>query len=380
MIIVTDKKNCVGCHACYNRCPVKAIEMIEDEKGFLYPKVNKEKCINCNLCQKVCPILNQRQIENEPKAYAVKNKNDMIRKQSSSGGVFSLLAENVLQDGGVVFGVTFDEKWRAKHIYAESKEELQKFRGSKYLQSTIGDTYAKAKTFLENGRKVMFTGTPCQIEGLKAFLGKEYENLITQDIICHGVPSPKVHDKYVEFIRKRVNGEKIEEINHRAKRDSWKDYKIYIKFNNNEYIQSHNTDLYMQAFLKNTSLRDSCYDCKFKKKNRISDITLADFWGIENVLPELNDDKGVSLVIVNSENGKKIFEQIKDKIDYRNVDFEQAIQNNPSMINSSKEDPNREDFFKHIDDTPFDRLVSKYTYKVSIVRRVLNKAKKIFRI
>ena len=177
MIEITDKTKCMGCHACYNRCPVQAIEMVEDEKGFKYPQVNKEKCINCGLCEKVCPILNQVKVENKPVAYAVKNLEEEIRKQSSSGGMFTLLAESILNDVGVVFGAAFDENWKLKHTYVENIEGLQIFRGSKYLQSTIGDTYAKVKEFLDSGRKVMFTGTPCQIEGLKAYLGKHMKDI-----------------------------------------------------------------------------------------------------------------------------------------------------------------------------------------------------------
>ena len=307
MIEIKDKTRCMGCHACYNRCPVQAIEMVEDEKGFKYPQVNKEKCINCGLCERVCPILNQRKVKNTPKAYAVKNKNEEVREKSSSGGMFSLLAEKVLQDGGVVFGVAFDENWQLKHIYVENIEDLQIFRGSKYLQSIVGETYSKLKDFLIEGRKVMYTGTPCQIEGLKSYLGKEYENLFTQDIICHGVPSPKVHERYLKYLRDKYKTKNIKNIIHRTKINGWKNWCVNIKFDNSEYIKAHEQDPYMQAFLRNTSLRESCYNCQFKKKHRISYITLADFWGIENIAPEMDDNKGTSLVIINSEKGKQIF-------------------------------------------------------------------------
>ena len=377
MIEITDKTKCMGCHACYNRCPVQAIQMVEDEKGFKYPQVNKEKCINCGLCEKVCPILNQVKVENKPVAYAVKNLEEEIRKQSSSGGMFTLLAESILNDGGVVFGAAFDENWKLKHTYAENVENLSIFRGSKYLQSTIGDTYAKVKEFLNNGRKVMFTGTPCQIEGLKSYLGKESDNLFTQDIICHGVPSSKVHERYLEYLKDRYKSEKIENIVHRTKINGWKNWCVKVALNNSEYIKSHNDDPYMQAFLRNTSLRESCYNCQFKKKHRISDITLADFWGIENVAPEMDDDKGTSLVIVNSEKGKQIFEQIKDKIIYKQVDFEEAIRYNPSMTKSVKPDYNREKFFENLDKMPFDKLVKKYTYTPSIIKRIYWKVKRI---
>ena len=377
MIEIKDKTRCMGCHACYNKCPVKAIEMVEDEKGFKYPQVNKEKCINCGLCEKVCPILNQINIANEPKAYAVKNKNEEVREKSSSGGMFSLLAEKVLQDGGVVFGAAFDEDWQLKHTYVENIEDLQIFRGSKYLQSVVGDTYSKVKDFLVEGRKVMYTGTPCQIEGLKAYLGKDYEDLLTQDIICHGVPSPKVHKKYLGYLKDKYKSQNIKSIIHRTKINGWKNWCVNIKFDNSEYIESHNKEPYMQSFLRNTSLRESCYNCQFKKKHRISDITLADFWGIENVAPEMDDDRGTSLVIINSEKGKKIFEQIKDKINYKQVDFEEAIRYNPSMTTSVKPDPNREKFFENLDKMPFDELVKKYTYTPSVFKRILWKVKRV---
>lgn len=377
MIEINDKTKCMGCHACYNKCPVQAIEMVEDEMGFKYPRANKEKCINCGLCERVCPILNPTKIENKPKAYAVKNKDEEVRSKSSSGGMFTLLAESILEDGGVVFGVAFDENWKLKHTYMENVDGLQIFRGSKYLQSTIGDTYAKVKEFLHSGRKVMFTGTPCQIEGLKAYLGKENDNLFTQDIICHGVPSSKVHEKYLEYLKSKCKTEKIENIVHRTKIKGWKNWCVNVKFNNSEYIKSHNDDPYMQAFLKNTSLRESCYNCKFKKKHRVSDITLADFWGIENIAPEMDDNKGTSLVIINSEKGKQIFEQIKDKIIYKQVDFEEAIRYNPSMTSSAKKDSNREKFFENLDKMPFDKLVKKYTYTPSIFKKVYWKLKRI---
>lgn len=372
MIEIQDKTNCMGCHACYNKCPVKAIEMVEDDKGFKYPNVNKEKCINCGLCEKVCPILNKNKIENKPKAFAVKNRNEEIREQSSSGGMFTLLAESVIKDGGVVFGAEFDESWKLKHTCAENIEDLQKFRGSKYLQSTIGDTYKNVKELLTEGRKVLFTGTPCQIEGLKSYLEKEYENLLTQDIICHGVPSPKIHDRYIKSIMRRYKAKNIENITHRTKVKGWKNWCVRIKLDNKEYIKSHNEDIYMQAFLQNITLRESCYNCQFKKKNRISDITLADFWGIEKVVPEMDDDKGTSLVIINSKKGQKIFDELKEKIIYKEVDFEKSITDNPSMTASSKENPNRTGFFDDLDKMSFDKLAKKYIRKKNLLKKIKN--------
>lgn len=379
MINIKNKSNCCGCHSCYNICPKKAIKMIKDDQGFKYPKVDKEKCIKCGLCKKVCPVLNSKIIENKPKAYAIINKDEEIRKNSSSGGVFTLIAEYIIREGGVVFGATFDENWNIKHTYTENIEELEKFRGSKYVQSTIGDTYKKTKEYLEKGRKVLFTGTPCQIEGLKSYLQKDFDNLYTQDIICHGVPSPKVYNRYLEYQRNKNNANLIKKIIYRNKKNGWKNYNIKIEFDNSTYIKSHNKDPFMQAFLRDTILRDSCYDCHFKKKNRNSDITLADFWGINNVLPEMNDDKGTSLVIINSQKGNEILENIKEKIICKSVDFETAIKYNPSMIKSAKKDIKREEFFRNIDNIRFDKLVNKYTSSPGLLEKMISKSKRMIK-
>lgn len=372
MEVLEDMKKCCGCHACYNICPKRAIKMEEDEKGFKYPTIDPKKCIKCGLCKKVCPVLNNKESRNEPTAYAAYNKDEAIRKQSSSGGIFTLLAEEILDRNGVVFGASFDKEFKVCHTYIESKDELLKFRGSKYVQSSIGDTYKKAKIFLENDKYVLFTGTPCQIEGLKSFLNKDYEKLYTQDIICHGVPSPKVWEKYKEYRNKKDKNE-LKKVNFRNKDNGWKEYNMDFEYNRFQYKINHNNDLYMKAFLRNTILRDSCYNCQFKKKNRISDITLADFWGIEKVLPQMDDNKGTSLVIVNTEKGKELIEKIKSKIMFKQVNLEDAIKYNPSMVSSSTKDKNRDKFFQNIDNMEFDKLISKYTHHNNIVKKIIKK-------
>lgn len=247
------------------------------------------------------------------------------------------------------------------------------------MQSIIGNTYKQAEEFLKDDRIVLFTGTPCQIEGLKAYLGKEYDKLYTQDIICHGVPSPKVHNIYLEYLKKKFKANKIENISHRDKVKGWKNFNTEIKFDTGKYTETHDKDLYMQAFLRDTILRDSCYDCKFKKKNRISDITLADFWGIQNILPEMDDDKGTSLMIINSKKGNNLFENIKNNVKYQEVDFENAIRYNQSMIKSVNMDRNRDKFFENLDKIEFDKLVKKYTYTPWIARRIIRKTKKLIK-
>lgn len=317
-------------------------------------------------------------MDNIPQAYACINKDEEIRKNSSSGGIFTLLAEQILNKQGVVFGAAFDENYHIIHTYIENKNDIEKFRGSKYAQSKIGTCYRQAKEFLDQGRYVLFTGTPCQVEGLKMYLKKEYENLYTQDIICHGTPSHKVWEKYLEY-RKNISGQEPEKISFRNKDDGWKLFNMKFEYQKSNYKKNQNQDPYMQAFLKNASLREECYKCKFKNKNRASDITLADFWGIENILPEMDDNKGTSLVIVHSEKGQQLFKDISSKMTYKQVDFNEAIKYNPSMLESVKPDSKRKDFFENLDKVPFDKLVKKYTYKGSVTNRIKNIIKKIIK-
>ena len=379
MIDFKDKSNCCGCYSCYNICPKKAIEMVEDEKGFKYPKIDKEKCINCGLCEKVCPIIANLRVENKPEAYACMNKDEDIRIQSSSGGIFTVLASYIIDKGGIVFGASWNEDFtKVEHTYTDKKEELYKFRGAKYLQSDINKSYEKAKEFLDEGKYVLFSGTPCQIEALKLFLRKDYEKLYLQDIICHGVPSPKSWSKYKDYIESKYE-DKMQSMYFRDKTaEGWNKYHVKIQFENEHYYDvEHGKDVYMKAFLSNISLRDSCTSCKFKKENRVSDITLADFWGINDIKPEMNDEKGTSLVIVNSEKGKDLFNKISDNVKSEKVDFYRAIKPNPSMNNISPKNSKNEEFFEDINKKSFDEVVKKYVPEPSIAKKVLRKVKRI---
>lgn len=377
MIDVQDKKKCCACSACYSVCPVNAIKMIEDEKGFKYPKVDMEKCINCSLCEKVCPIINEKSIENNQKAYACYNKDEYTRIQSTSGGIFTLLAKKIIQKGGVVFGASFGQEFNiVEHSYSENIKETAKFRGSKYLQSDIGDSYKKVKEFLMKERYVLFTGTPCQIEGLKNYLGKEYAKLYLQDIVCHGVPSPKIWREYKNY---RSNNSKLTEMSFRSKKEEgWSKYHISMKFENGKkYNTRHDKDTYIMAFLSHLALRESCTDCRFKKKNRVSDITLGDFWGINGINPKMNDEKGTSLVVINSLKGQELFNSIKDEIIYEEVNFENAIKENPSYIYSSKTNIKSEQFFMDINNNNFDKVVNRYIKNEKKYIKILRKIKQI---
>ncbi len=376
MINITEKHNCTGCHACANICPQQCIVMESDSEGFLYPKVDLKSCVDCGICEKACPVLHKEAIENDPQAYACYNRDVLVRSESSSGGIFTLLAEQIISAGGVVFGVGLDKDLSAFHSYAETKEQLSDFRGSKYIQSKIGETYKKAKDFLKQDRRVLFTGTPCQIAGLKSYLQQDYDNLFCIDIICHGVPSPKVWHKYVSYHENRV-GAKAQSANFRHKNKGWKRFSMSLLFSNGtQHIETLDKDLFMQAFLKDTCLRPSCHKCNFKSLHRQSDITLADFWGVQNVLPELDDDRGTSLLLINSAKGKAMFDRIEDSISFEKVDINKAVSYNPAVIKSAGQNPKREKFFDEVDILSFDKLVNKYCSD-SIAVKTKMKAKSI---
>lgn len=380
MIEIKEKDSCTGCHACANICPKQCIAMEKDSEGFLYPVVDTKQCINCGVCEKICPILNGKTavLGRNNKAYAAKNNNIDTRLKSSSGGVFTAIAESVIDNGGVVFGAVFDKDFNLIHKYAETKEELSSFRGSKYVQSIIGETYKQAKGFLEQGRTVLFTGTPCQIGGLYSYLGKEYENLITQDLICHGVPSPMVWRKYLEY-REELAHSSVRRMSFRHKNSGWKTYSVSFEFSNDtEYVAKLSEDPYMKVFLRNLCLRPSCYNCAFKTKHRQADITLADFWGIENVLPEMDDDKGTSLLVINSENGLRVLNFINNCLTLHKVDLDDAINNNSSMIQSVSLSKKRDLFMNKIQHKPFIKAYGK-VYNDKFTVRLARKAKAIFK-
>lgn len=355
MIEIDNIKGCSGCHACYSACPKGCISMQENDEGYLYPNVNKNKCINCGICEKKCPILNNSTNNKLIATYGCYSKNNDIRKQSSSGGIFSLLAHQVLNVGGLVFGAVYDSDFNVIHDYIEDINELYKLRGSKYLQSIIGENFKITKDFLEQGRLVLFSGTPCQIDGLNKFLGKEYKNLITVDIICHGVPSQKVWNSYREYMNIK---EDISSVNFRDKSIGWEEYSICIEYKNKSvFNQLAKDNLYMRGFVNDFYLRPSCYDCQSKGINRASDITLGDFWGIDNILPELNDKKGTSIVLIQSKKGENLFNQIKENIIFKETDIKDVVKFNKSIIESAVKNEKRDKFFKYIEKFKFNQAI-----------------------
>lgn len=357
---ISDRSRCCGCAACVQRCPQQCISLKEDKEGFWYPTLEKGKCINCGLCKIVCPFVEEYDSPIPLKVFAAKNKNVEIRVESSSGGIFSILAESVIDKGGVVFGACFDKNWDVIHDYTETKDGIAAFRGSKYVQSRIGNTYQQAEDFLKEGRLVMYTGTPCQIKGLKLFLKKEYDNLLAVDFVCHGVPSPLVWRVYLQEVVSNYfdisNNELssvIKGINFRDKSTGWNKYSFVLILNNTSSVgeqdiilsSKYTENIFMKAFLLNLSLRPSCYNCPSKSGKSGADITLGDFWGAEKYFPDFDDDKGCSLCILYSE---KAYSYIKSKCELIETTREIAINNNPCIYYSVDAPVNRNYFYKEL--------------------------------
>lgn len=351
MIIIKSSERCSGCHACASACPKNCIQMISDKEGFWYPRVATEQCVNCGLCERVCPIINKwnpdsTQIKN---IIVAQNLNETIRINSSSGGIFTLIAEFIIDQGGVVFGAAFSDDFRSVyHICVDNKNDLEKLRGSKYVQSKIDDVFIRTKEYLDSGRMVLFTGTPCQIGGLNSFLRKDYNNLFTQDIICHGVPSPIIWEKYVEQCERKA-ASKMRRVFFRHKKYGWKSFSMSMEFaNNTKYIRTLQEDPYIRLFFSNSCLRPSCYSCSFKTESRQADITLADFWGVQYTVSKMDDDKGTSLVIIHSEKAVNLMKSISSFIISQDIDMDAVLKYNPALIQSAQKNVHREMVFKRI--------------------------------
>ena len=375
---------CTGCGACVNACPKACICMEADTEGFLYPSIDVTKCVQCGLCEKACPVLGEERKTENIKAYAIHNQDADVVAQSSSGGVFTALAKQVMQQGGVVYGAALQADLSVKHQRAETEAAVAAFRGSKYVQSDVGDVYKWAKQDLADGRKVLFSGTPCQVAALRRYLGRDYENLLSVDIICHSVPSPKVWQQFLNELQKREN-RKITKVNFRDKRDGWQRYLFWARLEDGgEVLEKGADNVYMRAFLNGLSTRSSCYGCKFKGVNRSSDLTLGDFWGVETVYPEAYHEAGTSLVLVNSTKGQAALDMLADELMVQSVDMSAALVQNEAYWKPSEPHRNREKFFAQLGQVEMDELVKKLLaptlkermrqawYK-SLVRRALRK-------
>lgn len=334
-----DKKDCSGCTACVNACPKQCITMKPDEEGFFYPEIDKSACIECGLCEKVCPFDKPKYDNTEIQdVYACYVKEVEQRQKSTSGGLFYAIAKWVITKGGIVYGAAFDDNFKLRHIGVDNLEDLEQLRGSKYLQSYLGDCYAEIKDYLKNGRCVYFVGCGCQVAGLNAFLRKKYDTLITSDLVCHGAPSQLMFDWHLDYLRIKEKGE----ITSYTFRDlaGWGGCESYqydsqTRGKGQRKNQTYYLSPYLYSFMYAYTYRYSCYDCKFAQLPRQGDITLADYWGVDKFFPDLERTKGVSLVIVNTQQGRVVWDGIKESIEFRKSNIVDAAKENGNLVHKT---------------------------------------------
>lgn len=365
MINLRRQQDCCGCTACVSICPKHCIKMQLDNEGFMYPDTNTELCVNCNACNAVCPIINKKEFRTPLQCYAAQNKDKDILLRSSSGGVFSVLAEYVLSLGGIVFGARW-ERDLVIHDYVDAltsnssnySDLISPFRSSKYVQSDMRDTFKQTRQFLNDGRLVLFSGTPCEIGGLKSFLKKDYDNLLAIDVACHGVPSPKVLSLYLMKLKKAY-GSNIK-IDFRSKISGWLDYRITAYTDEKHFFyENQKENIYMKGFLRELYSRPSCHECAFKRFRSQSDITLADFWGIEKVLPDFDYYNGASLLILNTGRALAFKDAISDKLILKQVPISDALLYNGALLHSEAPHPERKYLWKHINQENFISILEK---------------------
>lgn len=369
MIKIKNTYNCCGCEACSQKCPRQCISMKEDGEGFLYPIVDLENCIDCGLCEKVCPCLNEKESKEPLISYAAVNIHDEVRNESSSGGVFTALSISIISEGGVVFGAKYDENWCVMHHFAETVDDCRAFRGSKYVQSRIGNLYKQVEYFLRAGRRVLFSGTPCQISALKNFLRKEYDNLVLVDVVCHGVPSPKIWEEYLQSLNLR----QISSISHKDKSTGWRSYSFTIKDDMGEIVfkEKASDNKFLTAFIDNLILRPSCFSCPAKSGKSGADITLADFWGVEHILPQIDDNKGISFISCNSDKGKNLIEGLD--LSLVATDYQLSIQYNSCMVTSTQEPAERAKFWVDYQQKGINALLTRKKKSQSIIKRIIKR-------
>ncbi|PRR84088.1 Coenzyme F420 hydrogenase/dehydrogenase, beta subunit C-terminal domain [Clostridium vincentii] len=370
MRIDSNNIKCFGCSACSQKCPKKCIEMVLNSEGFLYPIIDESECIDCGMCQSVCPI-DKGYDSSRSKCYAAYSKDNSLIENSSSGGLFKELAETVLQKEGMVYGAAFDNQLCLKHFSVENRDEIQRFIGSKYVQSDINETYISVKKNLKYGRDVLFCGTPCQIHGLKLFLKKDYDNLVLVDLVCHGVPSPKIFKDYINNIEKKKHI-KIMDFKFRKKNKFGECYGFeYSGKKKNKIISNCSMGAftpYGVGFFQGLCMRKSCYQCPYSSIKRSSDITLGDYWGIKKIHSQFANICGTSLILVNTVKGEKAISEIKSKINFIVSDINRAKKFNHNLQKATIEPLQRKEFFQDYSKYGYVHVENKYlkSFKIQL--------------
>lgn len=365
MIKIENKVDCCGCNTCGDVCPKDAITFKTDIEGFWYPEVDIDKCIDCHLCEKACPNIHYEELKvndyKEPITYAAFNKSMRVRWNSTSGGAFSALADAVFDEGGYVGGAVYDEHFLVHGMLTNNREDLEKLRSSKYLQSSNEGFYKNVKSVLDKGEKVLVCGTPCQMAALRLYLRKDYPNLIIVDFICRGVNSPKIYRSYLDSLEKKY-GSKVIKVKAKNKELGWRNLTRKVTFENGQsYYGVLMDDDFRRGYHTNVFCRPSCYDCKFKGFPRMADITIGDYWGIEKVDKNFDNDIGCSQVLINSKKGEAFFERAKDRLEWRIAPFESVLPSNPAFLKSiTPARINRVNFFEDLDEHGFDFVTQKY--------------------
>lgn len=379
MIDKLINRQCTGCTACKNSCPQNVITMKRDKEGFTYPYVDEEKCLNCKICLQKCPILTDAENDNYsiPNVYAAWNLDSVIRENSTSGGIFTALATEMIKRGGYVAGAVYDQNFSIKHIVTNDLSDIERLRQSKYAQSELNELFTEIKVLLKKGLMVLFCGTPCQCAGLYNYVGRKKDLLYCCDFICRGVASPKVYEKFLNDMM-QLNGSRLLKVHFKNKDLGWNKFTTKLVFDNNQnYQKDRNQDYYMRGFLKyNLYLRPSCYECKYKTLPRIADLSLGDFWGVGNYKKELDTDKGTSVILVNSDKGKDMLEWIKNDIYMEERSLQEVSNGNVCLLNSVSDGEFREFFFDNIDKYNFKRLIEKIDKKamnLPVKERIFNK-------
>lgn len=380
MINIVRKEDCTGCGACVDICQLKAIAFETDIEGFWYPKVNLDLCINCGLCEKTCAELHIEELKqhgtnNDPIVLAALHKQDSIRRESTSGGLFSALANNIYDEGGYVGGAVYTDDFYVEHLLSNKREDLLRLRGSKHSQSNMLGIFLQIKELLENKEKVLICAAPCQIAGLRLFLKKDYKNLVLVDFICLGINSNKIFHKSLESLERKF-GAKAISIQGKNKDLGWRSLAYKIKFANNKvYLRKGINDNFTRGFISShINCRPTCYECKFKGFPRISDVTLGDFWGIESVDKTMDDNQGTSVVLLNSQKGIELFDSIKDQIKTKELPLSAVLPGNRALLQPiAKPTINRDDYYRDLDRLPFDAVVKKYYPLENIFLRNIKK-------